>query len=82
MDLLLPLTEAIKQNPTAKVIKVSLAEKEAFVVVKGILAKATVLTHPDPDATQFHLVTDNSNYAVGAGLHQIINGNPVPIGFY
>ena len=34
----------------------------------------------DPDVTQYHLVTDSLNYAVGAALHQIISGDPVPIG--
>ena len=40
------------------------------------------MTHLDPNATQYHLVTDSSNYAVGAALHQIINGESIPIGFY
>ena len=69
-DVLLPLTEGIKQNPTANVLELSLAEKEAFVAVEDILAKVSVLTHPDPDATQYHLVTDSSNYTVGTTLHQ------------
>ena len=81
-NVLLLLTETIKQNLTAKVQKLNPAENESFVAVKYILAMVSVLTHPDPDATQYHLVTDSSNYAVGAALHQIINGDPVPIGFY
>ena len=80
--MLLPLSETIKQNPPAKVLKLSPAEKEAFVAVNDILAKVFVLTHPDLDATQYHLVTDSSNYAIGAALLRIINGDPVPIGFY
>ena len=39
----------------------------------------SVLTHSDLGATQYHLVTDSSNYAIGAALHQIINGDPVPL---
>ena len=81
-DVLLPLIEAIKQNPAAKVLKLSPTEKEAFVAIKDILAKVFVLTHPDPDVTQLHLVTDSSTYAVGTALHQIINGDLIPIGFY
>lgn len=50
--------------------------------MKDILAKVSALTHPDPDAKKYHLVTNSSNYAVGAMLHPIINGDPVPIGFY
>ena len=37
---------------------------------------------PDPDDIQDHLVTDSSNYVVGVALYQIINDDPVPIGFY
>ena len=56
--MLLSLIEAIKQNPAAKVLKLSPAEKEAFAAVKDILTKVSVLTHPDPDATQYHLVAN------------------------
>ena len=31
--------------------------------------------------THYQLVTDSSNYAIGAALHQIIDEEPVPIGF-
>ena len=50
-DVLLPRTEAIKQNPAAKVLKLNPVEKEAFVAFKDILAKLSVLTHLHPDAT-------------------------------
>ena len=82
VSVLLALTEAIKQNPAAKVLKLSPGEKEVFVAVKDILTKVSVLTHPNPEAAEYHLVTNSSNYAVGAPLHQIINGDPVPISFY
>ena len=81
-DLLQPLKEAIKHNLTAKTLELSPAEEHAFVTVKDILAKISALTYTDPDATQYHLVTDISNYAVGVALHHIINWDPVPIGFY
>ena len=50
--------------------------------VKDILAKVSTWTHPCPDATQYHFVTDSSNYEVSAALNQMINGDPVPIVFY
>ena len=81
-DVLLALTEAIKHNPATKTLELGPPEKEAFTKIKYILAEVSALTHPDPDATQYHLVTDSSNYAVGAALHQIINGESIPIGFY
>ena len=40
------------------------------------------IPHPQPTCTQYQLVTDSSKYAVGAALHQVINGNPVTIGFF
>ena len=79
---LIPQTEAIKHNPAAKTLELGPLEKEAFTKIKDILAEVSAVTHPDPNATQHHLVTDSSNYAVGAGQHQIINGEPIPIGFY
>ena len=81
-DVLLPLTEATKHNPAAKTLELGPPEKEAFTKIKDILAEVSALTHSDPNATQYHLVTDSSNYAVGAALHQIINGESILIGFY
>ena len=81
-DVLLPLTEAIKHNPAAKTMELSLAEKQASVTVKDILTKVSALKHPDPEPMQYYLDTDSSNYVVGGALHQIINGYPVPIDFY
>ena len=71
--MLLLLTEAIKNNPAAKTLELGPPEKEAFIKIKDILAEVSALTHPDPNATQYHLVTDSSNYAVGSALHQIIS---------
>ena len=78
----LPLTEAIKHNPAAKTLELGPSEKEAFTKIKDILAEVSALTHPDLNATQYHLITDSSSYAVGAAQHQIINGESTPIGFF
>ena len=40
------------------------------------------MPHPTVGATQYQLVTDSSQYAVGAALHQMIGPNAVPIGFF
>ena len=34
------------------------------------------------EATHYQLVTDNSSYAVGAALDQIVEDEPIPIGFF
>ena len=80
--MLLPLDETIKHNPVANILKLSPAENMAFVTMKDILAKVSVLTYPDLNAAQYHLVADRLSFVVGATLPQIINGDSVPIGFY
>ena len=56
--------------------------EHSFDEVKKSLAKATVLNHIDKTGQIYHLVTDASNLAIGAALHQIVDGEPKPIGFY
>ena len=77
-----PLTELIRLNPKAKSLTLSEGELEAFNDIKTKLSNVSALPHPQPTATNFQLVTDSSQYAVGAALHQMIDGKPVPIGFF
>ena len=81
-DVLLLLTEVIKRNLAAKTLKLGPPKKEAFIKIKDILVEVSAVTHPDPNTKQYHQVTDSSNYAVGAALLLIINGESIPIGFY
>ena len=53
----------------------------AFAAIKEALAKAALLTHPQPGAP-LCLVTDASNRAVGAVLQQSLNGVWQPISFF
>lgn len=53
----------------------------AFNKLKDELANATLLAHPDPNA-QLALTVDASDYAVGAALHQIVQGKIQPLGFF
>ena len=80
--IVLPLTELIKTSPNSKKIDLSPEESEAFKKIKDQLVNITALRHPVSTATQYHLVTDSSQYAVGAALNQIINKEPVPIAFF
>lgn len=52
-----------------------------FQQCKHSLATATLLVHPSPDAT-LSLSTDASDTAVGAVLHQIVNNEYQPMGFF
>ena len=46
------------------------------------MADLACLPHPDRSADTFQLVTDSSNFAVGSALHQMVKGEPQPIGFF
>ena len=83
----LPLTDLIKitnEENNAKNVKITLnsIQLTCFTEIKKELANLTALPHPVTDITEYQLVTDSSKYAVGAALHQMVNGEPVPIGFY
>ena len=54
----------------------------AFKDVKACLEAATTLFHPDPNNADFSLVTDASGTAIGAALHQSIDGITRPISFF
>ena len=81
-NIILDLTEFSKMNPKSKNFTFGDKERSAFVNIKDKLASITALSHPSSKATNYHLVTDSSSYAVGAALHQIIDDNPIPIGFF
>ena len=81
-EIVLPLTEQIKNNPNSKSLKFNEQEEFAFNTVKQTLAELSSLPHPVAEATHYQLVTDSSSYAVGAALHQIVEDEPIPIGFF
>lgn len=81
-NIVLPLTEVIKNQPNAKKLDFTDVEEESFRTIKKTLADLTALPHPSASATHFQIVADSSNYAVGAALHQICEGEPIPIGFF
>lgn len=55
--------------------------KRVFEMCKIELKNATLLAHPCATA-KLSLFTDASNFRVGAALHQTIDGNHEPLGFY
>ena len=58
------------------------SERQAFNSVIKELNKPTALGHPQPNCTNYQFVTDSSNYAVGATLHQIVERNPISVRFF
>lgn len=81
-DIVLDLTEFSKLHPKSKEFQFGEKERSAFNSIKDKLANITALPHPLSSATHYHLVTDSSGYAVGAALHQVVDDNPIPIGFF
>ena len=78
----LPLSELMRLNQKAKHLQLTENEKRSFSLIKEELAMLASLTHPSNELTQYQLVTDSSKHAVGAVLHQMIEGEAVPIGFF
>ena len=54
----------------------------AFTAIKNALISCETLYHPDPQNTDFLLVTDASNSALGGALHQLVDGQARPISFF
>lgn len=55
---------------------------KSFDDVKQSLIECTLLTHHHSDSECLHLVTDASNVAVGAALHQVVKGQSYPVAFF
>ena len=81
-DIVYPLTNMIKMCPNSKTLDFSADALASFETIKDSLAKVSALAHPSCEIDGYHLVTDASNYAMGAALHQISNGEVTPIGFF
>ncbi|XP_025831093.1 uncharacterized protein LOC108740169 [Agrilus planipennis] len=77
-----PLTSLLHDGVKGKApIEWTPAALEAFVACKNSLAEATLLAHPKLDAT-LALICDASNTAVGAALHQRVDNDWEPLGFF
>ena len=80
-EILAPLYQAIGKNSRSiKNISWSDDMDRAFDQAKDMLAKATLLNHPDP-SSPIALTTDASDTAIGAVLEQKIKGNWQPLAF-
>ena len=81
-DTAVPLTELIRLQPKSKELEWDAAAVAAFQSLKSALAHACTLAHPLPSCDSYQLVTDCSQVAAGAALHQMVDGHPVPIAFF
>ena len=81
-DTVHPLTELIRQHPKSTSLPWTETELAAFAAVKEALQRACTIRHQLPACDEYHLVTDCSQVAAGAALHQIVEGQPLPVGFF
>lgn len=81
-DIVFPLTETIKLQPKSKKLEFSDEAKSAFKNIKTVLSKTPALRFSSQSESTLQLVTDASQVAIGAALHQMVDGTPVPIGFF
>ena len=76
------LTEFIKLNPKSKDFILCEDARESFNQMKLLLSNAVALAHPFPGVDNFQVVTDASQVAAVAALHQMVEGKPIVIGFF
>ena len=81
-DLLYPLTQLLgNSNSGTKEVNWTETAQAAFNAAKDALANTTLLNHPQPSA-QLAIMTDASDVAVGAVLHQRAAGQWQPISYF
>ena len=76
------LSEKAKNHPRDKSLSWTQPEISAFQDTKEALQNAATLPFSMPNSSYFQLVTDSSQTSIGSALHQMIDGQPVPIDFY
>jgi len=77
-----PLTELIKKFPNEKKLNIPDNAVDAFNKIKLELSSVAALPYPETSVSHYQLVTDSSSFAIGAALHQIVNNQAIPIGFF
>ncbi|KAL7643866.1 UNVERIFIED_CONTAM: hypothetical protein RMT77_005872 [Armadillidium vulgare] len=80
--IIFPLSEKAKLHPKDKQLSWTEEEIATFQEIKEALQNATTLPFSLPNVTHLQLVTDSSQTSIGAALHQMIDGQPVPVDFY
>ena len=80
-SILQPLTDLLRCKERNKTITLSEYALCAFNQVKSVLADATLLVHPQPNAP-LSLMVDASDTAVGGVLQQFVNDSWQPISFF
>ena len=81
-EIVFPLTELMRLYPKSKELPWGDSEAKAFNGIKTALEAACTPHHTQPNSDTFQLVTDCSQVAAGAALHQMVDGSAVPVSFF
>lgn len=77
------LSEMVRLQPKAKHLEWSLEAVKQFEESRKMLSDAVCLPHPSSDPVcPYHLVVDASSVGIGGALHQCVDGESIPIGFF
>ena len=74
-----PLTDALAGAPKQLVWTQEMTS--SFQLTKKLLAQATLLSHPSPEA-ELRVNTDASSRAIAGAVHQVVGGHLRPLGFF
>ena len=77
-----PVTELLRLFPKCKTLPWTDESIDSFNKLKQALVQCPTLKYPSSEVSDYSLVTDSSNHAVGAALYQCIDGTPHPISFF
>ena len=69
-------------DKNSKSFRMTEEASDSFTKVKQSLADSVLLHYPDPNSQHYHIITDASNIAIGAALHQSVEGTNIPLAFY
>ena len=77
-----PSTEMLRVNQSSKDIEWNVEATASFNNLKQALASCPTLSFPNPDVSEYYLVTDSSSYAIGGPIYQISGGQLLTIAFH
>ena len=80
--IILPFSEKMRLYPNEKSMELDSREKQSFDEINVVLCSVEPLAYSQSSVTNYQLVIDSSKFTVGAALHQMVNGEPVPIGLF
>ncbi|CAM1292350.1 Uncharacterised protein r2_g155 [Pycnogonum litorale] len=77
-----PLSNMLTAQVNAKQLLWDDRSIKSFDDSKSALLNSVTLPHPDPNAKEYQIVCDASSFAIGAALHQMVNGQATPLHFF